>query len=79
MPPPQRNEMSGMTLALRAAERRSCTVAKGVMDCLEERYGANYAPNTRETFRRQVSTSSFRAADCQQFPLRLEPFEKYRV
>ena len=54
MPPPQHNEMSGMTLALRAAERRSCTVAKGVMDCLEERYGANYAPNTRETFRCQV-------------------------
>ena len=64
MPPPQRNEMSGMTLIAlcgltpgadwSAAERRSCTVTKGIMDYLKEHYGANYAPNTRETFRRQA-------------------------
>ena len=64
MPPPQRNEMSGMTLIAlcgltpdaewSSAERRSCTVTKGIMDYLREHYGADYAPNTRETFRRQV-------------------------
>ena len=36
------------------AERRRCTVTKGIMDHLEEHYGTDYAPNTRETFRRQV-------------------------
>ena len=64
MPPAQRNQMSGMTLialcgltpdaSWSAAERRSCTVTKGVMDYLKEHYGTEYAPNTRETFRRQV-------------------------
>ena len=64
MPPPQRNRMAGMTLIAlcrltpdaewSAAERRSCTVTKGIMDYLKEHYGADYAPNTRETFRRQV-------------------------
>ena len=64
MPPAQRNRMAGMTLlalcgltpdaAWSRAERRRCTVTKGIMDYLEERYGAEYAPNTRETFRRQV-------------------------
>ena len=64
MPLPQRNRMAGMTLIAlcrltpdaewSAAERRSCTVTKGIMDYLKEHYGADYAPNTRETFRRQV-------------------------
>lgn len=64
MPPAQRNQMAGMTLialcgltpdaAWSAAERRRCTVTKGIMDHLKEHYGADYAPNTRETFRRQV-------------------------
>ncbi len=64
MPSPQCNEMSGLTLIAlcgltpvagwSSAERRSCTVTKGVMDHLKEHYGADYAPNTRETFRRQV-------------------------
>ena len=64
MPPPQRNRMSGMTLialcgltpaaAWSDAERRPCTITKGIMDYLKEHYGADYAPNTRETVRRQV-------------------------
>ena len=64
MPPPQCNEMSGMTLIAlcgltpdaewSTAERRSCTVTKGIMHHLKRHYGADYAPNTRETFRRQV-------------------------
>ena len=64
MPPAQHNPMAGMTLlalcgltpntAWSAAERRRCTVTKGIMDYLEEHYGTDYAPNTRETFRRQV-------------------------
>ena len=62
MPPPQRNKMSGMTLfALcgltpdtewSAARRRPCTVTKDIMDYIKEHYRADYAPNTRENFRR---------------------------
>ena len=64
MPPAQHNQMAGMTLlalcgltpdsAWPHAERRRCTVTKGIMDYLRDHYGADYAPNTRETFRRQV-------------------------
>lgn len=64
MPSVQCNRMAGMTLIAlcglgpgdgwEAAQRRSCTITKGIMDYLRERYGARYAPNTRETFRRQV-------------------------
>ena len=64
MPPAQHNQMAGMTLialcglmpdaAWSTAERRRCTVTKGIMDHLKEHYGTAYAPNTRETFRRQV-------------------------
>jgi len=64
MPPAQHNRMAGMTLIAlcrltpdadwSTAERRRCTVTKGIMDFLREHYDAEYAPNTRETFRRQV-------------------------
>ncbi len=64
MPPAQHNQMSGMTLLAlcgltpdapwTAAKRGPRTVTKGVMDYLKEHYGTEYAPNTRETFRRQV-------------------------
>ena len=64
MPLAQHNQMSGMTLIAlcgltpdapwSAAKRGPCTVTKGVMDYLKEHYGTEYAPNTRETFRRQV-------------------------
>ena len=64
MPAAQRNQMAGMTLIALCgltqdsgwedAERRRCTVTKGIMDYLAEHYETTYAPNTRETFRRQV-------------------------
>ena len=64
MPAAQHNQMSGMTLialcglepeiSWSAAMRRRCTVTKGIMDYLRDHFGAEYAPNTRETFRRQV-------------------------
>ena len=64
MPPAQHNEMSGLTLIALCgmtpnkpwseAQRNRCTVTKGIMDYIKEHYGAEYAPNTRETFRRQV-------------------------
>ena len=64
MPPAQHNEMSGLTLialcgltpsaSWSTASRRSCTVTKGIMNYIREHYGANYAPNTRATVRRQV-------------------------
>ncbi len=64
MPPTQHNQMAGMTLialcgltpdaAWPKAKRRRCGVTKGIMDYLKEHYGTEYAPNTRETFRRQV-------------------------
>ena len=64
MPPAQQNPISGMTLLALCqltpdapwseATRRPCTVTKGVMDYLRTHYNADYAPNSRETFRRQV-------------------------
>ena len=64
MPSAQHNRMSGMTLIAlceltpdapwSAAKKGPCTVTKGIMDHLREHYGTEYAPNTRETFRRQV-------------------------
>ena len=64
MPPAQTNKMAGLTLLAlcgltrserwSAASRTRCTVTKGVMRHAREHYGAEYAPNTRETFRRQV-------------------------
>ena len=64
MPTPQQSRMAGMTLLALCgltpdsewleAERRRCTVTKGIMEYLANHYGTNYAPNTRETFRRQV-------------------------
>jgi type II restriction enzyme len=64
MPKPQQNEISAFTfLALcnikknskwGDAARQSMTVTKGVMSFIKNNYGKDYAPNTRETFRRQV-------------------------
>jgi len=64
MPAAQHNQMAGMTLialcgltpdvAWEKAERRRCTVTKGIMGYLAEHYETTYAANTRETFRRQV-------------------------
>ena len=64
MRPAQCNRMSGLTLLALCAltpetswtdsRRIGCTVTKGIMDYIKEHYGAEYAANTRETFRRHV-------------------------
>ena len=64
MPPAQCNHMSALTLLALCgltpnkpwvkARRSGLTVTKGIMDHARQHYGANYAPNTRETVRRQV-------------------------
>jgi type II restriction enzyme len=64
LPSAQQNEISGYTLLAlcdieegdpwRKASRRSVTVTKGILDWLSTSYGKKYAPNTRETFRRQA-------------------------
>lgn len=64
MPPAQHNRMSGLTLIAlcglmpnstwKEAKRARYTITKGIMSHLTEHYGVVYAPNTRETIRRQV-------------------------
>jgi len=64
LPSAQSNEMSALTLISLCAlgpddpwskaARTRCTVTKGIMDYVRENFGKAYAPNTRETFRRQV-------------------------
>lgn len=64
LPAAQQNDMSAWTLlALCGIEekdnwsnssRHSVTVSKGIMNFVAKKYKRKYAPNTRETFRRQV-------------------------
>ena len=64
LPPAQYNEMAALAfLALcgiketdswLSATRESLGVTKGIMSFVNDNYGKSYAPNTRETFRRQV-------------------------
>jgi type II restriction enzyme len=64
MPPAQQNELAALTLialcglkpddSWPSALRQSMTVSKGIMAFIRNEYGKAYAPNTRETFRRQV-------------------------
>ena len=64
MPKAQQNEISALTLLAlcgikensewSSAGIRSLTVTKGIINFIKEEYGKDYAPNTRETFRRQV-------------------------
>ena len=64
LPNSQQNEISALTLLALCgikendkwinAKRRSLGVSNGIMAFVNENYGKNYAPNTRETFRRQV-------------------------
>jgi type II restriction enzyme len=64
LPTSQQNEISALTLLAlcgvgpkdpwRSAKREAQRVTKGVMSFMQERYGKTYAPNTRETVRRQV-------------------------
>ncbi|RIJ50684.1 restriction endonuclease [Maribellus luteus] len=64
LPEAQQNEISGYTLLALCnlkendkwskAFRQSHGVSKGIMNFISENYQKEYAPNTRETFRRQV-------------------------
>jgi type II restriction enzyme len=64
LPEAQQNEISGYTLLALCnikendkwtkAHRTSTGVSKGIMQFISENYQKHYAPNTRETFRRQV-------------------------
>lgn len=64
LPPAQCNEMAALTfLAIcnlkendswKNATRQSLGVTKGIMTFVNDNYGKSYAPNTRETFRRNV-------------------------
>lgn len=64
LPPAQYNEMAALTfLAIcniketddwSSVNKQSLGVSKGIMTFVNENYGKSYAPNTRETFRRQV-------------------------
>jgi type II restriction enzyme len=64
LPPAQQNEMAALTLLAlchlkpdddwQLATRGSVGVSKGIMTFIQLAYGRAYAPNTRETFRRQV-------------------------
>ncbi|MEP7338195.1 MAG: BsuBI/PstI family type II restriction endonuclease [Acidobacteriota bacterium] len=64
LPKAQQNEMAALTLLAlcglkpsdlwKQACRHSVTVTKGIMTFVAQEYNRQYAPNTRETFRRQV-------------------------
>ena len=64
MPPSQTNEISALTLlslcglgkksSWKKATRMSMTISKGIMIFIAEKYNREYAPNTRETFRRLI-------------------------
>ncbi|MES2566991.1 MAG: BsuBI/PstI family type II restriction endonuclease [Bacteroidota bacterium] len=64
LPGAQYNEMAALTLLAlcditedkkwRVASRKSMGVTKGIMTFVNANYNKTYAPNTRETFRRQV-------------------------
>jgi type II restriction enzyme len=64
MPRAQQNRISALTLlalcglrphdAWTEAKREARTITKGIMDFVRRTYQVSYAPNTRETFRRQV-------------------------
>jgi len=64
LPEAQQNEISALTLlalcgirprdAWRNSTRKSLTITKGIMSFVQEFFRRQYAPNSRETFRRQV-------------------------
>lgn len=64
LPPAQYNEMAALTLLAlcnlkeqdnwKKATKESMGVSKDIMNFVNENYDKSYAPNTRETFRRQV-------------------------
>lgn len=83
LPRSQQNEMAALTLLALCgltpsmgwedAYRHPVTVTKGVMEFVEREYCKLYAPNTRETFRRQALHQFVQAriADCNPFDLDL--------
>lgn len=64
LPQAQQNEISAYTLLAlcgikatdkwKMASRQSLTISKDIMQFVKDHYNKSYAPNTRETFRRQV-------------------------
>jgi hypothetical protein len=64
LPPAQYNELSALTLLALceisekdkwiSATNKGLGVSKGIMSFVNENFDRNYAPNSRETFRRQV-------------------------
>jgi type II restriction enzyme len=64
MPSAKHNEIAALTLLAlcvlksedrwSSAQQQSLTVTKGIIHFIRDVYGGPYAPNTRETFRRQV-------------------------
>lgn len=64
MPPAQCNELSALVLLALGkikegdtwdqATKKSLRLTKGIMEFVNQEYGRDYAPNSRETFRRQV-------------------------
>lgn len=68
LPDAQQNEISALTLLALCgiktrdnwdqATKSSLKVTKGIMAFIKKEYKKAYAPNTRETFRRQVTFSS---------------------
>ena len=64
LPPAQYNELSALTLLALceisekdkwiSATNKSLGISKGIMSFVNENFDRKYAPNSRETFRRQV-------------------------
>ncbi|MGH7949617.1 MAG: BsuBI/PstI family type II restriction endonuclease [Candidatus Binataceae bacterium] len=78
LPHKQQNEISALTLLALAkirpsddwstAQKNSMRVSKDIMRFVRVNYGRNYAPNTRETFRRQVLHQFVQAGMCSYNP-----------
>ncbi len=83
LPVAQQNEISALTLMALAglgpddprasAKRVKRTVSKGIMAFISEKYGKTYAPNTRETVRRQVLHQFVQARIADYNPFEPEP------
>lgn len=72
LPKSQQNEISALTLLALCnikkrtkwgnASQNNLGISKGIMTFINENYGKKYAPNTRETFRREVLHQFIQAA-----------------
>lgn len=82
LPVAQQNEMSALTLlalvglgpddSWSAATRTRQSVTKTIMAFIAEQFGKTYAPNTRETFRRQVLHQFVQARIAEYNPFELD-------